>query len=167
VGLVTQNVQLFQTTVRHNLTLFNPNINDAQLLQALSRLGLAEWLRSQPAGLDTPLGSDGIGLSAGEAQLLAFARIFLQQPSLVILDEASSRLDPATEALIEHAIDQLLTGCTGIIIAHRLKTVQRADQILILEHGHIVEYGDRHPLSSNPASRYSQLLKTDLIASKD
>jgi ABC-type multidrug transport system fused ATPase/permease subunit len=167
VGLVTQEVQLFQTTVRNNLTFFNPNIRDEHLLKTLSRLGLGEWLCSLPSGLDTTLGSDGIGLSAGEAQLLAFARIFLKKPSLVILDEASSRLDPVTERLIERAVDRLLAGCTGIIIAHRLKTIQRADQILILENGRAIEYGDRQRLSKNPNSRYSQLLKTDLIEIKD
>jgi ABC-type multidrug transport system fused ATPase/permease subunit len=162
-GLVTQDVQILQASVRNNLTFFNSQITDEQLLQTLTRLGLAEWLRSLPHGLDAPLGSDGIGLSAGEAQLLAFARVFLKNPSLVILDEASSRLDPETEALIERAIDHLLSECTGIIIAHRLKTVQRADQILILENGQIVEYGDRQTLSKNPNSHYFQLLRTDLM----
>lgn len=160
VGLVTQEVQLFQTTVRHNLTFFKPQISDELLLQTLAQLGLDEWLHSLPAGLDTLLGSDGIGLSAGEAQLLAFARIFLKRPSLVILDEASSRLDPTTEQRVERAIDHLLTNCTGILIAHRLETVQRADQILILENGQVIEYGERLALQRNPRSRFSQLLQT-------
>lgn len=158
VGLVTQDVQLFQTTVRHNLTFFNPQIQDEQILQTLEWLRLEKWLRSLPQGLDTPLGSDSGGLSAGQAQLLAFARIFLKDPGLVILDEASSRLDPSTEHLIERAITQLLEHRTGIIIAHRLATVQRADQILILEHGKVLEYGDRQVLASNPNSRFSHLL---------
>ena len=158
VGLVTQNVQLFQTTVRHNLTFFNAEIRDEQIHQALSQLGLSAWLHSLPNGLDTQLGADSGGLSAGEAQLLAFARIFLRNPGLVILDEASSRLDPATETLIERAIKGLLQSRTGIIIAHRLSTVQRADQILILEKGRAIEYGKREDLASNSKSRFSQLL---------
>lgn len=162
VGLVTQDVQLFQTTVRHNLTFFNPKIDDNQLLHALDFLGLSAWLRSLPQGLDTPLGSDSGGLSAGQAQLLAFARIFIKDPGLVILDEASSRLDPTTEALIERAMDRLLMGRTGIIIAHRLATVQRADQILILENGQILEYGRRETLASNLDSRFAQLSQTGL-----
>lgn len=126
-----------------------------------------EWLRSLPHGLDTQLGSDSGGLSAGQAQLLAFARIFLKNPGLVILDEASSRLDPLTERLIEQAIDRLLTDRTGIIIAHRLATVQRADQILILDQGKIIEYGDRRKLADNPDSHFAQLLQqgtTDWLA---
>ncbi len=162
VGLVTQNVQLFQSTVRNNLTFFNPEISDDQLLHTLELLGLLPWFYSLPQGLETSLGPDSGGLSAGQAQLLAFARIFLKNPSLVILDEASSRLDPNTETLIERAVDRLLEGRTGIIIAHRLATVQRADQILILENGQIVEYGSRQHLANEPNSRFTELLKTGL-----
>lgn len=160
VGLVTQDVQLFQTTIRNNLTFFNSQIDDAQIWATLQLLGLDSWLRSLPQGLDTLLGSDNGGLSAGQAQLLAFARIFLKDPGLAILDEASSRLDPTTERLIENAVDLLLTRRTGIIIAHRLATVQRVDQILILERGQLVEYGDRQALANDPRSRFSQLLQT-------
>lgn len=160
VGLVTQDVQLFQATVRDNLTFFDTQISDDRILQTLSRLGLSGWLHRLPQGLDTPLGSDSSGLSAGQAQLLAFARIFLKNPGLVILDEASSRLDPTTEALIEQAIAQLLSRRTGIVIAHRLKTLQRVDHILILDQGRVVEYGDRDHLANTPHSRFAQLLKT-------
>jgi ATP-binding cassette subfamily B protein len=110
------------------------------------------------------LGSGGGGLSAGEAQLLAFARIFLQDPGLVILDEASSRLDPATEHLMERAMEKLVYAPqrTAIIIAHRLGTVQRADEILILEKGRIGEHGRRAALASDPSSRFYSLLQTGL-----
>lgn len=162
VGLVTQDVQLFQSTVRHNLSFFNSQISDEQILQALEVLGLSAWLQSLPWGLDTLLGTDSGGISAGEAQLLAFARIFLKNPGLLILDEASSRLDPTTETLLECALNRLLAGRTSIIIAHRLQTVQRADQILILESGKILEYGSRQELESNPNSHFAQLLKTGL-----
>jgi ABC-type multidrug transport system fused ATPase/permease subunit len=115
-----------------------------------------------PDGLDTLLAPSGSGLSAGEAQLLSFARVLLRDPSLVILDEASSRLDPATEQRIERAVDKLLRGRTGIIIAHRFATVQRADEILILDEGRIAEYGERVVLATNPTSRFAQLLRTGL-----
>ena len=160
IGLVTQDVQLFQTTVRNNLTFFNPHILDQQILATLDELGLTPWLNGLPQGLDTQLGANSSGLSAGQAQLLAFARVFLKDPGLVILDEASSRLDPLTEQLIERAVDRLLLNRTGIIIAHRLKTVERADQILILENGQQVEYGDRISLACDPHSRFSQLNST-------
>jgi ATP-binding cassette subfamily B protein/ATP-binding cassette subfamily C protein len=162
IGLVTQDVQLFQATIRDNLTLFDRHLSDDRLLQALETLGLLEWLQSLPQGLDTQLGADSNGLSAGEAQLLALARIFLKNPGLIILDEASSRLDPLTEKRIEKAIDKLLQGRTGVIIAHRLQTIQRADKILILDKGQILEYGDRKQLTKNPDSHFSQLLKTGL-----
>lgn len=109
------------------------------------------------------LAGDG-GLSAGEAQLLAFTRVFLRDPGVVILDEASSRLDPATERLIERAVDKLLIGRTGIIIAHRLSTVERADDVMILEQGRIVEYGGRRDLLANPESRFAGLLRAGSLA---
>ncbi len=162
IGMVTQDVQLFHASVRDNLTFFNKSIPDTRIVAVLDDLGLTTWYRSLPQGLNTQLGSDGEGLSAGEAQLLAFARVFLANPALVILDEASSRLDPATEQLIERAVSKLFAGRTGIIIAHRLSTVQRADEILILEHGRILEYGARLTLMHNQTSHFSRLLQTGL-----
>ena len=159
IGMVTQDVQLFHASVRDNLTLFNPNIPDTQILYALSTIGLMPWYQSLSDGLDSLIGSSGQGLSAGEAQLLAFARVFLANPGIIILDEASSRLDPATERLVEHAIDTLLQGRTALIMAHRLATLQRADDILVLEHGAISEYGPRQLLAQDPRSRFYALLQ--------
>jgi ATP-binding cassette subfamily B protein len=163
VGLVTQDVQLFQASVRDNVTFFDKNVPDAQILALLDELGLQDWLRSHPKGLDSQLASGGQGLSAGQAQLLALARVFLQDPGLVVLDEASSRLDPVTEQLLERAISRLLQGRTAIIIAHRLNTVQRSDEILILENGRVREHGQRQALASDPASRFYGLLQTGLL----
>ncbi len=162
VAMVTQDVQLFQATVRENLTFFDHSIPDEQILSVIETLELGDWLAGLPKGLDTRLESGGRSLSAGEAQLLAFARVFLRNPGLVILDEASSRLDPATEQRIERAIDRLLEGRTGIIVAHRLGTVHRADEILILEDGRVVEAGRREVLARNGASRFASLLRTGL-----
>lgn len=162
VGMVTQDVQLFRASVRDNLTFFDSTIDDAAILAALDHLGLVPWLDSLPNGLDTHLEAGGAGLSAGEAQLLAFTRIFLRDPGVVVLDEASSRLDPATEFFIETAIDRLLDGRTGIIIAHRLATVRRADDILILDGGRVDEYGARQALRADPQSRFSHLLRVGL-----
>ena len=158
VGVVTQDVQLFNASVRDNLTFFDSTISDERIVTVLDDLGMAAWLRSLPASLDSELEGGG-ALSAGEAQLLAFARLFLIDPGLVILDEASSRLDPATEALIEQAVSKLLANRTGIIIAHRLATVQRADHILTLEQGQILEYGQRTHLRDDPTSRFAALLR--------
>jgi ATP-binding cassette subfamily B protein len=161
VGMVTQEVQLFHASVRDNLTFMNGDISDERLLAAIRALGLMEWYERLPEGLDTKLAPSG-GLSAGEAQLLAFTRVFLKDPSLVILDEASSRLDPATERLIERAVGRLLEGRTAIIVAHRLGTVQRADEIMILEQGRILEHGPREELVLDTGSRFSELLRTGM-----
>nr|MDJ0962551.1 ABC transporter ATP-binding protein [Acidimicrobiia bacterium] len=162
VGMVTQDVQLFQASIRDNLTFFDDTIDDARLHQVLDELGLTSWLESLPDGLDTTLEAGGSGLSAGQAQLLAFTRIFLEDAGLVILDEASSRLDPATETLIERTVGRLLERRTGFIIAHRLATVTRADDILILEDGEVVEFGERETLVADPNSRFSRLLATGM-----
>jgi ATP-binding cassette subfamily B protein len=161
VALVTQDVQLFEASVRDNLTLFGTHrADDDELVDVLDDLGLGPWYRALPSGLDTLLGPGGAGVSAGEAQLVAFARIFLRDPGLVILDEATSRLDPASETRIEEAIDRLLVGRTAILIAHRLGTLDRADQILVLDQGRIVERGPRQTLVDDSASSFAGLLAT-------
>lgn len=162
VAMVTQNIEILEGTVRDNLSLFNEKVDDGEILAVLGELGLEEWYGSLPDGLDTLLSSGGGSLSAGEAQLLAFARVFLTDPGLVILDEASSRLDPLTESRIEQAINRLLKDRTCIMIAHRLSTVQRADEIMILENGRVIENGPRAELASNPQSRFSRMLAVGL-----
>ena len=162
VGMVTQNIQLFNASVRDNLTFFDHSIPDSKILEVLDALGLREWFQKLPKGLETVLDSNGSGLSAGEAQLLAFMRIFLRDPGLVVLDEASSRLDPATEALTEQAVERLVQNRTAIIIAHRLGTVQRADEIMVLENGQILEHGEREQLAADSDSRFYQLLQTGM-----
>ena len=160
VGLVTQDVQLFEASLRDNITFFDPDISDGRLLAVLEALGLKPWLERLPNGLDTKI--SGSSLSAGEAPLLALARVFLKDPGLLILDEPSSRLDPATEALLERALDRLLESRTAVIIAHRLATVERADDILILEDGRMLEHGPRERLSADPNSRFAELRRTGL-----
>jgi len=162
VAVVTQDVQLFQASVRENLTFFDPEIPDRRILDVIDTLELTDWYHSLPHGLDTMLEGNGRSLSAGEAQLLALTRVFLRDPGLVVLDEASSRLDPATEMRIERAIDKLLKGRTGIIIAHRLGTIHRADQVMILEGGRIGEFGNRKQLAADVDSKFYQLLETGM-----
>jgi len=158
IGLVTQEVHLFDASVRDNLTLFDDDVPDDRIGGVLETLGLGDWLRALPRGLDTPLGSGDAGLSAGQAQVLACARIFLRDPDVIILDEASSRLDPATEGLVHTALARLLEGRTGIIVAHRLATIDFADDILVLEDGRVREYGPRTTLAAAPDSRFAGLL---------
>jgi ABC-type multidrug transport system fused ATPase/permease subunit len=162
VGVVTQDVQLFRASVRDNLTFFDRSYPDERLLAALEEMGLGPWLRALPNGLDTRLSAGGDALSAGEAQLLAFTRVLLRDPGLVILDEASSRLDPATERRTQLAIERLMAGRTAIIIAHKLATVRHVDEIMILDGGRIVEHGPRAALAADPESRFAGLLRLGL-----
>jgi ABC-type multidrug transport system fused ATPase/permease subunit len=162
VGLVTQDVQLFNSSVRENLALFNPDIPDEKIIATLDDLDLGSWYANLPQGLDTEIAAGSSGLSAGEAQLLAFTRVFLKDPGLVILDEPSSRLDPATERKINRAVAHLLKDRTGIIIAHRLDTVEKVDNIMILDSGEILEYGSRIELVDDTGSQFSKLLKAGL-----
>lgn len=162
IAIVTQDVQLFRASVRDNLTFFDRSIPDEKILATLEELELGDWFRALPEGLDTKLETGSRSLSAGEAQLLAFTRVFLRNPGLVILDEASSRLDPATEQRLERAVDKLLQNRTAIIIAHRLDKVHRADEIMILESGQVSEYGDRRELAKDANSRFYRLLQTGL-----
>ena len=151
VGLVTQEVQLLQASVRDNLTLFDPAVPDGALLEAAGALGLAPWLDALPRGLDTELGPGGAGLSAGQAQLLALVRVFLKDPGLVVLDEPSSRLDPATERFLESALDRLLRDRTAVVIAHRPETLRRAHEVVLLERGRIAG-GDPGPVPDGAAA---------------
>jgi len=158
VGVVTQEVELFRASVRDNLTLYGTvDAGDDRLAAVLDEVGLGPWATGLPAGLDSVIDGSG-GLSAGEAQLLAFARVLLADPGLVVLDEASSRLDPVTEAQITAATERLLAGRTVVMIAHRLATLDRADMILVLDGGRLVELGDRAPLAADPTSHYARLL---------
>jgi ATP-binding cassette, subfamily B, bacterial len=157
VAVVTQDVELFRASVRDNLTLFGTrDAGDDRLLAVLDEVGLAGWLATLPHGLDTRL-DGGHGLSAGEGQLLAFARTFLADPAVLVLDEASSRLDPATEERITAATEALLAGRTAVIIAHRLDTLDRVDEIAVLEAGRVVEHGRRVDLAREASSRYARL----------
>ncbi|WP_422656925.1 ABC transporter ATP-binding protein [Paenibacillus sp. EC2-1] len=160
VGMVTQDVQLFDGTLRDNLTLFDNRVTDEFILETTERLGLRQWIDAQPEGLDAYLTAGGASLSAGEAQLFALTRVFLTQPSLVILDEPSSRLDAATEHMLQVAVDQLMRQCTGVIIAHRLATLESVDKIMVLGDGRILEFGEREALAQDPTSHYSRLLVT-------
>ena len=163
ISYVTQNVELFQASVRDNVTLFDRRIPDKRIESILFDIGLGDWLQKLPEGLNTTISSSEHGISAGEAQLLALARVFIKSPNLVVLDEASSRLDPATENLLELAIEKLLINRTGIIIAHRLATLEKVDDILIIDKGKIIEYGKRETLAIDSQSKFYQLLQTGEI----
>lgn len=158
VGLVTQNVQLFDATLRDNLTFFDHRISYQTLMEVIDNLGLSEWYATLPNGLETRLKPDG--LSAGQAQLLAMSRVFLIDPQLVILDEATARIDPLTQTFLERAMTRLLHERTAIIIAHRLETVEKVDEILVLEARQVIESGARTTLANDPSSLFHQMLQS-------
>ncbi len=162
IAMVTQTVELFQGTLRDNITLFNQNISDEAVIDVINNVGLGPWLTSLENGLDTKISASN-SFSAGEAQLIAFTRVFLRNPKIVVLDEASSRLDPLTEVLVDKAVEKLLENRTAIIIAHRLSTLNQVDKIVIIDDGTIIEQGKRSELETDENSRYSQLLKTGLL----
>ena len=158
IAVVTQEVQFFGATIRDNLALFDAAVDDRRIESALERLHLLRWLAAQPDGLDTVLASARLALSAGEAQRLALARVLLRDPDIVILDEAAARLDPVSEHEVEEALAALLAGRTGVVIAHRPRSVEKVDDVLILEGGRMVEYGPRQTLLADPGSRLHGLL---------
>lgn len=159
VATVPQDVHLFSGSIHDNITLFDPTIPRRVVDDTLRRIGLDGWVAQLPDGADTRVGHDGIGLSAGEAQLIAFARAHMRDPGLVILDEPSSKVDPATEAILSRAIEHLVAGRTAIIIAHRLATVRTVDRIVVLDAGRVVEQGDRETLADDPDSRFAAMLR--------
>ena len=163
-AVVTQEVEIFRASLRDNLTLFGAiEADDPTLATALDDVGLDRWWRGLPRGLDSDLhGPDD--LSAGEAQLLAFARVLLTDPGLVVLDEASSRLDPGTEDRLKAATSRLLDGRTAIVIAHRLATLDDVDEVLVLDHGRVVEHGPRVVLAADPDSHFATLTRASLAA---
>lgn len=166
VGVVTQEVQLFHATVRDNLTMFGRHLPDEQLVELIERVGLADWFADRAEGLDTVLEPDGKGMSTGEGQLLAVARVFAADPAVVILDEPTSWLDPNTEHRLRTAFDRLLEGRTGLIVAHRMHMVDRADTIVALERGVIVEQGPRERLAADPDSAYRRALDHSAAAAE-
>lgn len=158
VGFVTQEVQLFKASLRDNCTLFDNSINDQTITDVLCYLGFQNWFKSLPKGLDTIIDEKSAALSAGEIQLLACCRLFFKEPKCIILDEASSRLDPYSQNRFQTIMDELLKGKTGIIIAHRLETLSKVDYILCMDKGEIVEFGPRHELLENQESNFYRLL---------
>jgi ATP-binding cassette subfamily C protein len=159
LGVVTQDGHLFHDTVRANLLLARPGATEDDLWDVLRRARLADLVASLPDGLDTVVGERGYRLSGGERQRLTIARLLLARPRVVILDEATAHLDSTSEAAVQAALSEALTGRTSVVIAHRLSTIRAADQILVVEDGRVVERG-RHPDLLAAGGRYAELHRT-------
>ncbi|GAA1600654.1 ABC transporter ATP-binding protein [Catellatospora bangladeshensis] len=160
-AIVPQRTEILAGTLAENIALFDPELLDAAG-PALAELGLSSWVQSLPDGLATRLGEGGQKLSAGQEQLVAFARILVRDPQVVILDEATARMDPVTEGRVQQAAERLLRGRIGIVIAHRLSSVRSCDEVVVLADGRVVEAG---PLSES--QRFAELLASSRADTAD
>lgn len=149
VGVVTQRTEIIAGTLAENITLFT-HLPRERVQAAVDELGLTDWVAALPEGLDTLLGPSGTTLSAGEEQLVAFARLLVRDVRLVVLDEATARMDPVTEARVVAASQRLLSGRTGLLVAHRLTTTARADSVAVMEAGRLIQHGPRAVLARTP-----------------
>jgi ABC-type multidrug transport system fused ATPase/permease subunit len=157
VVMVPQDGFLFDATVAENVRFARPALTDQAQALAFAELGLADWVESLPAGMDTRVGERGEALSVGERQLVALARAYVADPDLLVLDEATSAVDPATEVRLQRALDAVTRGRTTIAIAHRLSTAQAADEVIVVDAGRVVQRGPHEELVSDPSSIYGRL----------
>ncbi|MEU8069970.1 MULTISPECIES: ABC transporter ATP-binding protein [unclassified Micromonospora] len=157
VVMVPQDGFLFDATVGENVRFARPDLTDERLTAAFAELGLSDWLDGLPSGLDTPVGERGEALSVGERQLVALARAYVADPDLLVLDEATSAVDPATEVRLQRTLDAVTRGRTTLAIAHRLSTAQAADEVIVVDRGRIVQRGPHEELVRDPDSVYALL----------
>ena len=157
IATVIQDVFLFTDTIANNISLNNPAITREQIITAAKEVGAHEFIERLPGGYDYNVMERGSTLSAGQAQLISFIRALVYNPAILVLDEATSSVDTETELLIQHAIDRLMEGRTAIVIAHRLSTIQKADKIIVLDHGQIKETGTHQELLKIEHGYYRKL----------
>lgn len=165
VQLVPQDPFLFDTDIRQNLLYANPTLTDDDLYEIFDELGIGDWIRNLPSGLATKVGERGALLSAGERQLIVLARTRAGNPDILVLDEATSSVDATTEARLAETILQLASGRTTLVIAHRLTTAARADRVIVMENGAVVEDGSPDELANRPDGHYARLWQAWLSAS--
>ena len=162
IGIVQQDVFLFNDTIKNNILYGKLDATDQEVVEAAKRANIHEYIETLPEGYDTQIGERGVKLSGGQKQRLSIARVFLKNPAILILDEATSALDNVTELMIQKSLDELCEGRTTLVVAHRLSTIQNADEIAVVDKGQIIEQGSHDTLIKNNgayAKLYSQQLK--------
>jgi ATP-binding cassette, subfamily B, bacterial len=165
--MVPQDGFLFDTTVAANVRFARPELSDDDLALAFAELGLADWVEGLPAGLLTPVGERGEALSVGERQLVALARAYVADPDLLVLDEATSAVDPATEVRLQRTLDAVTRGRTTVAIAHRLSTAQAADDVIVFDRGRVVQRGPHVDLLAEEGSVYARLFASWLEQTRE
>jgi len=163
IGIVPQEIILFGGSIRENIAYGNPEASENEIITAAKQANALEFIESFPEGFDTLVGERGVKLSGGQRQRVAIARTLLKNPSILILDEATSSLDAESESLVQTAFNELMKDRTTLIIAHRLATIKSADKIFVLEKGEISEQGDHNTLFENPNSTYNHLVNLQLV----
>jgi ABC-type multidrug transport system fused ATPase/permease subunit len=159
LGLVPQAPFLFSGTVAENIRYGRPDASDDEVATVARQLGDGSWLDDLPQGINTDVGERGARLSLGQRQLVALARVLLQDPAILLLDEATASIDPITEAQVQAALATVLSGRTSVVIAHRLSTIRSADRIIVLRSGEIIEEGDHEELLVR-GGHYAELYTT-------
>ena len=167
IAVVLQDVFLFADTILHNITLGDPGITEDRVVAAAKEIGVHDFISSLPGGYHYNVKERGTTLSSGQRQLIAFLRAFVSEPSILILDEATSSVDSYSEELIQNATDRITRGRTSIVIAHRLATIQKADQILVMEQGQIIERGRHADLIKKDQGHYRALYEVQFIDQPD
>ena len=159
--MVQQEVHLFSSSIMENIVLFDENIKEESVIDAAKEIGIHNFIMSLPGGYNYIVGERGVTLSTGQRQLISFLRVYLRNPKILILDEATSSIDSHTEQILQNALQKISVGRTTIVIAHRLSTIVNSDKILLLENGKVLEEGS-HSKLMNENGKYAQMYDTQI-----